>query len=324
MTPQITAARVVVPEGAPRTVWMLERGEGVTASRVWAIARGGVRTWRRELEQMMNGSTFRGTKATKAGSAREAALLDEAADQLHRVTANSALWAAASNDLHRATPDGIGVNTDGTLVTVEVKSHEHGYEDNGIPADHMAQLQWQMHVLGAVSGLYGYEIRDEDDQPPTEGATWIDVPRDDDMVAYLIMRADQFLAWRDAGCPDVDVDLPADVAAALDNWAPLKAQLDKVAADEKKAAAALKKAIRSSIPHAERFGAVAMGEHGGYQLGVSESTSIDEAAWEADLPETLAAVRVMRERVAAVEERAKHMYPKTTRRETLRFQEAGK
>lgn len=320
MTPQI-AARIVVPEGAPRTVWMLERGEGVTASRVWAIARGGIKTWRRELEQMMNGSTFRGTKATKAGSAREAALLDEAADQLHTVAPNAALWASATNDLHRATPDGIGRNSDGTIVAVEVKSHEHGYEDKGIPADHLAQMQWQMHVLGAVSGLYGYEIRDEDDMPPAEGATWIDVPRDNEMIAYLIYRADQFLAWRDAGCPDVD-ELPEDVQAALDAWAPLKAKLDSVATDEKKAAAALKKAIRASIPHAERFGAVAMGEHGGYQLGVSENTGIDEAAWEADSPETLTVARDLRERAAAFEARAKLTYPKTTRRESLRFQEA--
>lgn len=317
------SARIVVPEGAPRTVWMLERGEGVTASRVWAIARGGIKTWRRELEQMMNGSTFRGTKATKAGSAREAALLDEAADQLPHVMPNAALWAAASNDLHRATPDGIGRSSDGTLVAVEVKSHEHGYEDNGIPADHLAQLQWQMHVLGAVSGLYGYEIRDEDDMPPADGATWIDVQRDDEMIAYLIMRADQFLAWRDAGCPDVD-DLPADVQTALDAWAPLKAQLDKIAADEKKAAAALKKAIRESIPHAERFGAVAMGEHGGYQLGVTEKTGLDEAAWVAEDPVSAESIRRSRESIEARLAVAKRMYPKTTRTETLRFQEAGK
>ena len=36
----VTGSRIVVPEDAPRTVWMLERGEGVTASRAWAIARG--------------------------------------------------------------------------------------------------------------------------------------------------------------------------------------------------------------------------------------------------------------------------------------------
>lgn len=319
VTPQITAARIVVPEDAPRTVWMLERGEGVTASEVWAIARGGIKTWRRILEQKMNGSTFRGTRATAAGHAREDALLDEAADQLHSVTTNRALWASVTNDLHRATPDGIGANSDGTIVAVEVKSHEHGYTDEGIPADHLAQMQWQVHVLGAVSALYGYEIRDEDDQPPADGATWIDVPRDDEMIAYLIMRADQFIAWRDAGCPDID-DLPDDVAAALDAWAPAKRALDAAAAAEKKANTALKKAV-AKMPHAARFGAVGMGQHGGFQLTVSESTSVDEDAWREAEPHVFEAAQHFREMVAQREALAKRTYPKTTRRESLRFQE---
>src|SRR5690606_12221998 len=99
---------------------------------------------------------------------------DEAAEQLQEITANAALWAAEDNDLHRATPDGIGRNSDGSLVVAEVKSHEHGYVFAGIPLDHLAQMQWQMHVIDAVSALYGYEIRDEDDMPPADGATWID------------------------------------------------------------------------------------------------------------------------------------------------------
>jgi hypothetical protein len=184
-------------------------------------------------------------------------------------------------------------------------------------------MQWQMHVLGAVSGLYGYEIRDEDDMPPADGATWIDVPRDDEMIAYLIMRADQFIAWRDAGCPDVD-DLPDDVAAALDEWAPLKRDLDAAAKAEKKAAAALKKAITASMPHAARFGAVGIRELGGFQLGVSESTVIDTDAWREDNPVTFGSVENLRGRIAMQEERAKRFYPKTKRTESLRFQEAEK
>lgn len=312
-------SRVVVPEDAPRTVWMLERGEGPTASIIWEIARGGIRTWRRILEQMMNGSTFRGNRATAAGHAREDALLDEAAEQLHQVSPNGALWAAAENDLHRATPDGIGHNSDGTIVVVEVKSHEHGWESEAIPLAHMAQMQWQIYVLGAVSALYGFEVRDEDDMPPAEGATWIDVPRDDEMIAYLVYRADQFIAWRDAGCPDVDV-LPAEVAAALAEWAPLKRDLDATAKAEKAAAAALKKAL-ARMPHAERFGAVGMGEHGGFQLGVSESTVIDEDVWAAA---SLVTYREYLADVARVTDRsavAKRMYPKTKRTSTLRFQE---
>ncbi len=321
MTPQITAARIVVPEDAPRTVWMLERGEGPTASIISDIAHGGIKTWRRVLEQMMNGSTFRGNRATAAGQSREDALLDEAVDQLHTVAPNRALWASLENDLHRATPDGIGANSDGSIVVVEVKSHEHGYEDKGIPRDHMEQMQWQQHVLGAVSALYGSETRDEDDQPPADGATWTDVPRDDEMIAFLVYRANLFIAWRDAGCPDVD-DLPDDVAAALDAWAPLKRELDALVKAEKKAAEALKRAIAKSMPHAERFGAVGIREAGGFQVSVSETTGIDEDAFAAD---SLPLYRSWVADVARAKERAellKREYPKVRRTTSLRFQEA--
>ncbi|KDA05845.1 hypothetical protein DC31_13740 [Microbacterium sp. CH12i] len=319
MTATISAARIVVPEDAPREVWMLERGEGPTASVVWEIARGGIKTWRRILEQMMNGSTFRGNRATRAGHAREDALLDEAAEQLHSVAPNGALWAAASNDLHRATPDGIGRNTDGTIVAVEVKSHEFGWEKETIPLEHMAQMQWQIHVLGAISALYGFEVRDEDDMPPADGATWIDVPRDDDLIDFLVMRANAFIAWRDAGCPDVD-DLTEEVRAANDEWAPLKRALDDAAAAEKKANAALKKAI-AKLPHAERFGAVGMGEHGGFQLTVSEKTEIDEAAWSDADPDVYAHVEHLREQLAAIEAVGKKNFPRIKRTPSMRFQD---
>lgn len=321
MTQQITTARVVVPEDAPRTVWMLERGEGVTASEVWEIARGGIKTWRRILEQKMNGSTFRGNKATNAGHAREVALLDEASERLHTVTPNSALWAAAGNDLHRATPDGIGIDRGGRLVVIEVKSHEHGWTEVKIPLDHMAQLQWQIHVLEAAYALYGFEVRDEDDMPPIEGATWIAVERDDDMIEYLAWRADQFIAWRDAGCPDVD-DLPVDVAEALAVWAPLKRDLDAAVAAEKQANAALKKAI-GGMPHAARFGAVGMGEHGGFQLTVSESVQLDENLWASADPDTHAQVQALRVQLANTEAEAKAAFSRIRRTESLRFQEAA-
>lgn len=322
MTTQITASpRVVVPEDAPREVWMAERGEGVTASEAWAIARGGIQTWRRILEQKMNGSTFRGNRATNAGHAREDALLDEAAEQLHSVAPNGALWAAADNDLHRATPDGVGRNSDGTVVVAEVKSHEHGYKFEGIPADHLGQMQFQMRVLGAGSALYGYEVRDEDDMPPAEGATWIDVPRDEDMIDFLVMRANKFLAWREAGCPAIDVDLPEEVRVALDEWAPLKRALDEAAADEKKANAALKKAV-AKLPHAERFGAVGMGEHGGFQLTVSEKTEIDEATWSEADPDVYAHVQHLREQLAIIEAAGKKNFPRIKRTPSMRFQDA--
>jgi hypothetical protein len=320
MTPQITEARVVVPDDAPRTVWMLERGEGVTASRVWAIARATLKARRRILEELMNGSTFKGNKATDAGHAREAALLDEAAEHLATITPNAALWAAVDNDLHRATPDAIGIDAEGRLVVVEVKSHEHGWEHDGVPIEHYAQMQWQMRVIGADYALYGFEVRDEDDMPPLDGATFIPVQRDAEMIEWLIARADDFLAWRDAGCPDVDL-LPDEVGDALAEWAPLKAALDAAAAAEKPAKDRLAKAIAAHYPHAGRFGAVGMGEQGGFQTVVSSTPLIDEDEWKADSPDVHARVQQMRADLALLEAAAKKTYPKTRRSSSLRFQE---
>lgn len=320
MTPQITEARVVVPDDAPRTVWMLERGEGVTASRVWAIARATLKARRRILEELMNGSTFKGNRATDAGHAREAALLDEAAEHLATITPNAALWAAIDNDLHRATPDAIGIDAEGRLVVVEVKSHEHGWEHDGVPIEHYAQMQWQMRVIGADYALYGFEVRDEDDMPPLDGATFIPVQRDAEMIEWLIARADDFLAWRDAGCPDVDL-LPNEVGDALAEWAPLKTALDAAAAAEKPAKDRLAKAIAKHYPHAGRFGAVGMGEQGGFQTVVSSTPLIDEDEWKTDAPDVHARVQQMRADLALLETAAKKTYPKTRRSSSLRFQE---
>lgn len=320
MTPQITAARVVVPDDAPRTVWMLERGEGVTASDAWRIARAGIKARRTIAEQKMNGSTFRGNKATDAGHAREAALLDEAAERLASLTPNGALWASVDNDLLRATPDAIGIDQDGALVVVEVKSHEFGWESDAIPIEHIAQMQFQIHVLGAEYALYGFEVRDEDDMPPVDGATWIPVPRDEEMITYLVERAEAFIAWRDAGCPDID-DLPEDVTEAMAEWAPLKRDLDAASAAEKVANAKVKAAV-AKLPGALRFGAVGTTEHGGFQTAVSETVSIDEAAWKAAAPEVHAHVEALRVELAVLEASALKHFPCATRKApSLRFQE---
>lgn len=323
MTPQITAARVVVPEDAPRTVWMMERGEGVTASEAWAVARATIKARRRILELKMNGSTFKGNKATNAGHAREVALLDEAAERMATLTANAALWAAVENDLHRATPDAIAIDPDGALVVVEVKSHEFGWKHDDIPIEHLAQMQWQIHVLGADYALYGFEVRDEDDMPPVDGATWIPVPRDDEMIDYLVTRADDFIAWRDAGCPDVD-DLPAEVTDAVAEWAPLKRDLDAAVKAEKVANDKVK-AATAELPGAQRFGTVGMTEHGGFQTTVAESTVIDEVAWKAAAPEVHGHVEMLRVELALLEATALKHFPRTTRKApALKFQEVEK
>lgn len=321
MIPNIQPGQIIVAEGAPREDWLFERSEGVTASEALEVARAGIAARRRILETKLNGSRFKGTKSTRAGSSRESALLDEADRLLDGVaTSNGALWAAASNPLHRATPDGLGVTLDGRLCVIEVKSHEYGWTAEGIPPEHYAQIQFQMHVVGAEVALYGFEVRDEDDMPPLDGATWIWVERDEEMIAWLAERADSFIAWREAGCPDTD-PIPEAVDVARAAWVPLKRELDDLAKREKAAADVLKKAIAAAYPHAARFGAVAMGDGGGFQLTVSESDSIDEEVWQATDPDAYVGARRLRVRLAFVEAAAKRAFPKTTRKVSLRFQE---
>lgn len=318
------APRIVVDADAPRETWLAERGEGVTASEAWRIARGGLKARKTIVTEKMNGSTFRGNKFTKAGSEREAALLDEAADRddITLVVANGALWAAGSNDLHRATPDGLAFDVETQApVVIEVKSHAFGWESDTIPIEHMAQMQWQMHVMGAACGLYGFEVRDEDDQPPLGGATWIRVERDEEFIEYLVYAADRFIAWREDGCPDVD-DLPDDVAEALEQWTEWKVALDETAAREKTANAALKKAVAAHMPHADRFGATGVGALGGFQQTVTEIVSIDETAWATADPAEHARIEQLRVDLAFAEAQAKRTHPKITRRTALRYQEA--
>jgi hypothetical protein len=177
-----------------------------------------------------------------------------------------------------------------------------------------------MYVLGAHSGLYGFEVRDEDDMPPIAGATWMPVPRDEEMIAWLVERADAFIAWRDAGCPDVD-ELPAEVTEAVAEWAPLKRDLDAAVRAEKVANDKVK-AATAKLPGAERFGTVGMTEHGGFQTTVSETTSIDEAAWKAAAPEVHGHVEMLRVELALLEANALKHFPRTTRKApALKFQE---
>ncbi|MHC9046739.1 YqaJ viral recombinase family protein [Microbacterium saperdae] len=312
--------RIVVPEGAPHDEWLDGRAEGATASEAYEIARGSMKTWRRIAETKMNGSKFRGTAATRAGHAREAALLDEAAEHLAFAQPNGTLWASVDNDRHRSTPDGRGIDRDGRHVVIEVKRHEHGHKGDKIPADHLGQMQWQMHVDGAEAALYGSEIADEDGMPPVEGATWTIVERDQEYIDWLIYRVDKFLTWFDDGCPAVD-DLTPAVAAALAAWAPVKTALISVTAREKAANAALRVEL-DKLPHAQRFGAVGMGEAGGYQLTVTENVSTDEAAWHEADPVGYTRAQALRIELADLEAAARLAYPLYTRKSTMSFQGA--
>lgn len=205
---------VIVEDGAPEDEWHEGRAEGVTASEIHSIAAGSRRTWRRILDDKLNGSTFKGNGHTRRGHEREHGLVAAAAqlDGVVVLAPSGALFGNHESPLHRGTPDGLGIHAELGHYIAEAKHHDEGWTQDRIPADHLDQMLWNMHVLDVDWALYVWGVEGEDDIHHE----W--VPRDDKRIAQLVAQADAFIAWREAGAPEID-DIPDDVDDALAEYA---------------------------------------------------------------------------------------------------------
>lgn len=199
-------AVVIVPDGAPEDEWLDGRAGGVTASEIHAIAHGSRKTWRRILDDKLNGSTFHGNEHTRRGHEWEPRILAEVQDLpgVVSVTASSALFGNIGNPKHRATPDALGVDAGATQFGIEVKHHADNWTSTTIPPEHMDQMLWGMHVLGLDLWLYAWAVDGED------GIEHRWVERDEDRIAYLVRQADAFIEWRASGAPELD-EIPEEV-----------------------------------------------------------------------------------------------------------------
>ena len=271
------AGVVLVDADAPREAWLEARADQrVTASEIHEIATGGIAAWRSVLDRKLNGSTFRGNRHTRRGHEREALLIDFAATIDPSIEPNGALWAAGDDARLAGTPDGIGAGT-----VAEVKSHDHGHKLGPIPAEHRAQMQWQMRVTGATRALYVREVMDEDGQGALDDPDWQWVDRDDEYIEWLESRATAFLAWWDADAPDVDV-LDDETATALAEWIEAR---EAAAAPAKRVAAAKKRldGLLRGRPMS-RYGVQLMGQSGGVNLTAAPWTRVIDVSrledWE--------------------------------------------
>ncbi len=222
---------VIVEDGAPEEEWHEGRDEGVTASQAHAIAAGSRKTWRRILDEKLNGSTFNGNAHTRRGHDHEDALIAAAShlDGVVVLAPSHALFGNHDAPLHRATPDGLGIHEELGQFGAEVKHHTEKWDRDDVPADHLDQCQWGMHVLGVDWWLYAWGIEGHDG---LAGFRWI--PRDDTRIGQLVAQADAFIEWRAAGAPEID-DIPDEVDDALAEYA--TALADAAAAEARKKAA---------------------------------------------------------------------------------------
>ncbi|MDN3309590.1 YqaJ viral recombinase family protein [Microbacterium oryzae] len=303
----ITTATVVASSQDDEDRWHEVRGTGVTASRIHAIANGSKRTWRRLLDDDLNGSTFKGNRHTRRGHEREPFLIAYVEDVLgEEIRAAGELFAAAANPRHMATPDGVG-----SSYGVEAKSHIFGSDLGKIPAEHYDQMQWGMHVLGFTKWVYVREVMGEDGEPTLNDPLMRWVDRDEKRIAVLVEAADAYLAWRDAGAPDEDDDLPDDFEDVVTPWLAAVARRDAAVA----AAKALEGRVRALISRrddAEERGWKPTSTVGGFTYSVTTKQVLDEDAWKTAEPDGYAEVVELRKRLAETEAAAAALYTKTT------------
>lgn len=307
------AMLVIVEDGASEDEWLDARAEGVTASEIHAIAAGSRKTWRRILDEKLNGSTFTGNEHTRRGHEREGDLIAAAQylDGVVVLAPSAALFGNDANPLHRATPDGLGIHAELGHFGAEMKHHEKWDRDD-VPAEHLDQCLWGMHVLGVDWWLYAWGV---DGTDGLAGFKWI--PRDDKRIAQLVAQADAFLAWRAAGAPEID-DIPDDVDDALADY---RRGLELAAEGE-----ALKKAARPVLDAYAAAHNVAPGDplrKSGSRAAFfyepkPEVEVLDEVAWQAAEPESYQEWLDLQQRVADTASAARLLY-KTTKTPAATF-----
>lgn len=311
-----TTATLVAEDSLGSEAGLAARAEGVTASEIYAIHTGGRSTWRRILDDKLNGSTFRGNAHTRRGHEREPFILAGMVG-LKGIVAlepNVALFANAAHPLHRATPDAIGALADGTPVGGEVKSRAHGWDVTTVPTEVLYQCQWGMHGLGFDRWVLGTEVMGADGEPTLDDPHVVIIERDQPLIDALARSADEFIAWREAGAPDDT--LPIEQLDVIARWNAAKSRI--AAATEE--AKALEKQVRSIIaarPGAETDGWKFANETaGGFTYSVTTAEQLDEAAWQDADPDGYAEIQRMRRSIAEAEKLAAavHKKPKITTR----------
>ena len=178
----------LIARSSDRVAWLKARSRGVTATDAARLS-GQASVHAVALEKV-NGSGFGGNAYTEHGRARE----PEIARWVHGtygIAPSDALFHAAGDDRHLATPDGVGSTTSGDLVLAEIKTTKSAWQS--IPRSYLRQIWWQQYVLGAERTLLVWEQHD-DFVPisPEPECRWIE--RDENEIFVLVALANQVLA----------------------------------------------------------------------------------------------------------------------------------
>lgn len=177
----------IVARAVDRVAWLRARSRGITATDASRLS--GQASVAAVATSKLHGSSFGGNAYTDHGRARE----PEIALWVERnfgIVASDALFHAAGQPAHLATPDGLAMAASGQLELAEIKTTKSGW--SSIPRSYLRQVWWQQHVLGAERTLLVWE--QHHDFVPAAGDPqfrWID--RDEAQIQLLVTLANQVL-----------------------------------------------------------------------------------------------------------------------------------
>ncbi|MCU1513172.1 MAG: recombinase [Microbacteriaceae bacterium] len=177
----------IVARSSDRVAWLRARSRGVTATDVARLS--GAKSVHAVVADKLYGSGFGGNAYTDHGREREPAIARWVKAEFG-IHPSDALFHAAGETEHLATPDGVTINRTGSLELAEIKTTSHPWRS--IPRSYLRQVWWQQYVLGADRTLVVWE--QHDDFVPITGDPqhrWVE--RDENEIYQLVRLANQVL-----------------------------------------------------------------------------------------------------------------------------------
>lgn len=187
-----------------RDQWLAERRRGISATEIRDLMLGAITD--KQLADLKLGrrkDSFSGNAYTAWGNEREPVIAEHLRTAFD-IAPESRVFHAADDPRKLASPDGLGVEFDGTLLASEIKTAGPKYDLRPGSDDFKAkgygdQALWVLRVTGAARALFAWECRLGQPGAFECGelrTAWIE--RDEVRIAQLDARADQFLAVLDA------------------------------------------------------------------------------------------------------------------------------
>lgn len=296
--------------------WFADRAGGVTATDVTKLCGGGIRTRRRIARDKDEGSAFRGNQHTARGNRREP-YLAAFVERRFGISPNSSVFARRDDDRrYLCTPDGLCLawGNDEEIVGAEIKSTTADWSGGTrmgtwqtIPRSYYFQCIYSMWVMGARRWLFVWEQVDDDGQPLDPEPAWFWIDYDESVAAKLVQAADDFLAWRTDGMPDVDPNIPEEISEALSVFAAGRSLTNEGKALESEALAVIRPWVAEQ-PNVDTDGLRVTGAAGEIRYDVTPVDEFDPEAW---------ARRAPRQHANYFAARGRYVKPKTKTKLTI-------